>query len=44
MMLRAFYAFEFWKNAGRDRSYWWSEFVDRRAQAMGFPVGFRKFR
>lgn len=52
-MLRAIYAFEFWKCAGmglptpahnkKEKDFWWNEFVERRAKAMGIPVGFRKF-
>lgn len=53
LVLLAFYAFEFWKCAGiglptpahnkKEKDFWWNDFVERRAKAMGIPVGFRKF-
>lgn len=34
-MDRAFFAFEFWKNAGADKEYWMQEYVERRSVAIG---------
>lgn len=42
--LFAFYAFAFWICAGKDKQFWWGEFVERRAYAMKMPTGYLKFR
>lgn len=30
----AFFAFACWKGGGKDKDFWWEEYVSRRAQAL----------